>query len=493
MASSGWQSETLIYGPIDGINIIGNIRIDGITHSGSDLRVWGTIAVGARRQYGSATGVYFNAGIYAAAVNQSDAQILGNYEYLMTSQDQYRNFDVTISNVSSASTSYSFSVRYHSEYFDRTLSWTIYFDQSGTSPTGLTASLVAVGEDWAMMNVSIDSYGSPSTSANRYIEAAVLGSSTYGNPYRYAKSMETTSAMIIVPGSPGGGSLIITPNTQYYYGGCATNTVQSASTVTGTFVTLPAEPSLTAVDQGHGQIDFTVSHGNEGSAKTVTEEYSTDGGSTWTTITGGTFTLTLVAQTVVTVRRISDAGESVETVTVTPTFTNGIYASVSGQSERVEHVYAPVEGRKLTSASIPTPGTYLLGISDVNRFCEVINQYQGRIQKLNAGYNLVGIRVYEEVNWETNFRTWKCVAILENDGVQEESYIYSTYSLDVSRFRSTLYYSFGINLSSSWNRDDETVAISSTYGSLGSTVVKKVDKIYASVEGKSTLVFEDPS
>lgn len=214
----------------------------------------------------------------------------------------------------------------------------------GTPPTGLTATLGTVGLDWAEITVNISSYGSPSTSASRYIEAAILGSSTYGGPYRYKTKTAVTSNTFTVDNS-GSGSLTIVPNTQYYYGGYASNTVRSASTVTGTLITPPAKPTLTAIDQGHGQIDLTVTHATEGSAKTVTEEYSIDGGTTWTTITGGAFTLTLATQTEVIVRRISDAGESSETVTVTPVFTNGIYASVSGKSTAIKKVYVPVSGK----------------------------------------------------------------------------------------------------------------------------------------------------
>lgn len=237
----------------------------------------------------------------------------------------------------------------------------------GTPPTGLTTTLGNVGPNWAEITVNISSYGSPSTSASRYIEAAILGSSTYGNPYRYKKQTAVTSNTFTVDNS-GSGSLTIAPNTQYHYGGYATNTVRSTSTVTGTFVTLPAKPTLIAVDQGHGQIDFTVSHATEGSAKTVTEEYSTDGGTTWTTITGGAFTLTLATQTEVIVRRISDAGESSETVTVTPTFTNGIYASVSGQSERIKKIYLPINGvsKKVKKVYASVNGESTLVFEDIS-------------------------------------------------------------------------------------------------------------------------------
>lgn len=237
----------------------------------------------------------------------------------------------------------------------------------GTPPTGLTATLVEAGPDWADIAVSISSWGSPSTSANRYIEASILGSSSYGNPYKYKTATAVTSATLHVDNTVGG-NLTIVPNTQYRVGGYATNRTRNASTVGATFVTLPAKPALTAIDQGHGQINFTVSHATEGSAKTVTEEYSTDGGTTWTTITGGAFTLTLATQTEVIVRRISDAGESSETVTVTPTFANGIYASVSGQSKKIKKIYLPINGvsKKVKKVYASVNGEAALVFEDVS-------------------------------------------------------------------------------------------------------------------------------
>lgn len=213
----------------------------------------------------------------------------------------------------------------------------------GTPPTGLTATLGAVGTDFAFINVSISSYGSPSGSANRYIEAAVLGSSTYGSPYRYATATAAMSAKLAVMNG-NSGSLVITPNTTYYYGGYASNTVRSVSTVAGQFTTLPATPVITATDQGHGQITFTVTHATEGSAETVAEEYSIDDGTTWVAITGGAFTLTLSAQTTVKVRRTSPTGASSASITVVPQFDVGIYASANGKTVKVTKVYAPSQG-----------------------------------------------------------------------------------------------------------------------------------------------------
>ena len=222
--------------------------------------------------------------------------------------------------------------------------WSISFEKYGTDPSGLTATLSDAGPDWADIAVSISSYGNPSASANRYIGAAVLGSSSYGSPYRYKTATAVTSATLHIDNT-GNGSLTIVPNTQYRFGGYANNTVRSVSYVGSTFTTLPATPVVTATDQGHGVIDFVVTHANEGSALTVTDEYSADGGTTWTAISGGAFTLTLATQTEVIVRRSSSAGESTAAITVVPQFVVGIYASVTDKTKKIDKIYAPVSGQ----------------------------------------------------------------------------------------------------------------------------------------------------
>ena len=248
----------------------------------------------------------------------------------------------------SVSISWAFNVR---------SSWAGYWEESGsitatgesigpdgTPPTGLTATLVEAGPDWADISMSISSWGSPSTSATRYIEAAVLGTSTYGNPYKFKTATAVMSETFRVDNT-GSGNLTIVPNTQYRVGGYATNQTRHASTVGAAFTTLPAVPVINAADQGHGVINVTVTHANEGSALPIAEEYSIDGGTTWTAFTGGAFSLTLSTQAVLTVRRSSTAGVSSGTVTVAPHFDVAIYAPVLNKSKLITKVYAPVNGQ----------------------------------------------------------------------------------------------------------------------------------------------------
>lgn len=481
MATSGWQNEQWIHTIQSEIYFNGNVRIDGITHSGNSLRVWGTIAFCARGTSGWSG--YFNAGVYAAVSGQGDGQILGNGQRLYVGSDVYRSFDVTYS-VPAATTSYNLSVRYHSEYFDRTLTWGLSFDSGGTAPSGLSTTLDEIGPDFAIITVNLGSYGSPATSASRYIEGAVLGSSSYGAPYKYKAAQATLSNTFTIDNS-GSGGLTITPNTQYHYGGYASNTVLSTSMVTGTFTTLPARPTVVAVDQGHGQIDFTVSHATEGSADTVTEEYSTDDGVTWTTIAGGMFTLTLSSQTVVTVRRGNTTGYSSVTVTVAPTFSTALYASVINKTTLVKKVYANAPSRAVVGATL-TLDNYFTAFDEqvfVNKFQQ---NYLSR-EYVAKGYNLASI--------DTRRVVFPAVTIYYLE-VNFAELPYNSFTLSSASSESDLARaaaSWGITIPSSSNYGAST-SITATYGEHPTdTSAQKVTKIYASVEGKTKLVFEDPS
>ena len=219
----------------------------------------------------------------------------------------------------------------------------------GTDPSGLTATLVDYGPDWADISVGLSSWGTPSDRSDRYIEAAVLTPNTsYGSSYRFkhAPDREMLATVHVDNTGTSSGNITIVPNTYYKYGGYATNKVRSISTIgSDTFATLPATPVINAVDQGHGVIDVTITHANEGSALAVTEEYSIDNGTTWAAYTGGAFTLNLSTQTVLMVRRSTMSGASTATVTVAPEFTTAIYASVMNKSVLIDRIYAPVSGQ----------------------------------------------------------------------------------------------------------------------------------------------------
>ena len=216
------------------------------------------------------------------------------------------------------------------------------------APSGLDVSISSAADTGATFSVSLSSYGTPSGEANRYIEAAIMGQSTYGGKYRYDTAKAKTSATITVNNSSktnSSNSLTIVPNTQYWYGAYATNTVMSTSTVKGTFITLPAYISdVTVNDVGGGEVTVSVIHASEGTATTAYTEYSynqTD----WTTVQD-TFSLTVHSATTIYVRRRNSTGTTpVRTVSIVPATTVKLYGSVNNQAKEIRKLYGSVNGK----------------------------------------------------------------------------------------------------------------------------------------------------
>lgn len=366
----------------------------------------------------------------------------------------------------------------------------------GTPPTGLTATLIEAGPDWADISMSISSWGSPSTSATRYIEAAVLGSSTYGNPYKYKTATAVMSETFHVDNT-GSGNLTIVPNTQYRVGGYANNQTRNASTVGATFTTLPAVPIINALDQGHGVIDVTVTHANEGSALSITEEYSIDGGTTWTTITGGAFSLTLSTQTVLTVRRSSTAGTSTGTVTVAPHFDVAIYASVLNKSKLITKVYARGNAEALATISVNSgtaiefinTDTYMSAFNAKENAAELIRRHPAtsRIYARKYSTTAGGVTKYYCEIWAGDYNESLEVPLVQAGTGTTDPDVYSG---DMNFTDLGIKVKFGDMSygSAAHIRVDYTTTPTST-----TEWSRKVKKIYASVAGKTKLVFEDPS
>lgn len=216
-----------------------------------------------------------------------------------------------------------------------------------SNPEGLDASVSSKTDTSATINVSVTSYGNPASASGRYLRGAVLGSSTYGDPYRYTDASNVSSASVLVDNSSSMGTttLNITGNTEYYYGAYANNTQKSVNIVKGTFVTLPAYiTSVGSVDNGHGSITFTVNHNAEGSAYTVQNQYSLDQ-TTWTNMSNSV-TFSLADTTTVYFRRTSTAGTTpVVSKTVTPFFNRFVYVGVGGVSKKSKKIYVGVNGQ----------------------------------------------------------------------------------------------------------------------------------------------------
>lgn len=360
MASSGWQNEQLIlsrtFSP--SLALYGNILINSITHTGTNLRIVGVIALCPRQNgtYGTCTYGYAQ---YVTPEGGSQMKIVdanvrmvtpGHPNYTHT--DYHVAFDVTLTGVAATATSRNFTVNFYnaspSYGYNTNLTWTLYFDQSGTAPSGLDVTLTSVQDTGATLAVALSSYGSPASEANRYIEADIMGQSTFGGKYRYDTSIAVTSATITVNNSSKTNSsnpLTIVPNTQYWYGAYATNTVMSTSIVKGTFITLPAYISdVTVNDVGGGEVVVSVIHASEGTADTAYTEYSYNQTS-WTTVQD-TFRLEVHSATTLYIRRRNSTGTTpVRTVSIVPATTIKLYGSVNNQAKEIHKLYGSVNGQ----------------------------------------------------------------------------------------------------------------------------------------------------
>lgn len=220
--------------------------------------------------------------------------------------------------------------------------------QGAVAPSGLDVKISSVQDTGATMRVTLSSYGTPSSEANRYIEASIMGQSTYGGKYRYGTATAKTSATIRVNNKSKTNSsnpLTIVPNTKYWYGAYATNTVLSTSMVKGTFITLPAYISDVVVnDTGGGKVTVSVIHASEGSDAAAYTEYSYDQ-TNWDTVQD-TFSLTVYEATTIYIRRRNSTGTTpVRTVSIVPATTVKLYGSVNNQAKEIRKLYGSVNGK----------------------------------------------------------------------------------------------------------------------------------------------------
>ena len=197
-------------------------------------------------------------------------------------------------------------------------------------------------------NVTLSSYGTPAAADGRYIEAALLDTSTYGNPYRYQIASNTLNAAITVDDATARVSasrLNIIGNRQYYYGAWATNTQSNTVIVKGTLITAPAYiTDVTVNDVGGGEVVISVLHDREGTADTVYTEYSYNQ-TNWTTISE-TFRLEVHSATTLYVRRRNSTGTTpVRTVSIVPATTVKLYGSVNNKAKEIHKLYGSVNGQ----------------------------------------------------------------------------------------------------------------------------------------------------
>lgn len=171
MASSGWQNEQLVYDFDANNKLYGNVYIESIDHTGTNLNVICRVAFGNRGTSGASC--WFNNGVQVSLNGGSWHNIVGNGQYITVGSGDYYypssgTRSVTISNVPAGATSATLHVRFRScnandcssTYFDTTKNWVLSFDASVTSPSGLTYSNQVVTWDSLTATIGVRSWGS---------------------------------------------------------------------------------------------------------------------------------------------------------------------------------------------------------------------------------------------------------------------------------------------------------------------------------------------
>ena len=144
-----WLNEQTWFTYSSNIRLIGNISPSSITHTGSTLRVQGTIAAGAR---GSSGYLFYYLDYTSYAQPEGGSKIaLGSKgrTWKVGQEDVHVNFDVTLTNVPATATSKSFYVNFYgpnTNSVKATLYWTIKFSASGSKPSEL--SITNVSNTW---------------------------------------------------------------------------------------------------------------------------------------------------------------------------------------------------------------------------------------------------------------------------------------------------------------------------------------------------------
>lgn len=223
-----------------------------------------------------------------------------------------------------------------------------YLPTGTVAPSGLDITISDIKDTGVTFNVTLSSYGTPAAADGRYIKAALLDTSTYGDPYRFQSASNTLSAAITVDdatASVSANRLNIIGNRQYYYGALAFNTQSSTYIVKGTLITAPAYiTDVTVNDVGGGDMVISVLHDREGTADTVYTEYSYNQ-TNWTTVSE-TFHLTVHGATTLYIRRRNSTGTTpVHTVSIVPATTVKLYGSVNNQAKEIHKLYGSVNNQ----------------------------------------------------------------------------------------------------------------------------------------------------
>jgi hypothetical protein len=372
MATSGWQNEQTWFTYSSNVRLIGNIRIDSITHSGSNLRIQGAIAGGAR----GTNNYYFHYNDYTSYAQPEGGSKLAlggkGKQWKVGAADTVVGFDVTLTGVSSGTTSRSFFVNFYgpnTNSVKATLRWTLYFDASGSAPSGLYINNIVPTWDTITATIGATNWGGISPGvlqlkvlAQEYVAGVAARQNSYTN-----NSGPVTTTITNYSETFNGPNWTI-KGCGYYYTGLYTDNTAGATRYQGpTTYTPPAPGSLTYTDPG-GEgtkvypVVFTgVAENNNTSYDTAnltrTVRYKIDNAADWTYVANDaqaaitdntTFNLSLpgsksaVVEAWMTYHNLQSEVKSV-------TIFNGnapsrVYGSVDGSSKLLYKLYGSVDG-----------------------------------------------------------------------------------------------------------------------------------------------------
>lgn len=403
MASSGWQSNQDF--PYYHSDLKCNLRIDSITHTGTNLRVTGAIGALCTNNSSGWYG-YFVYPVYVTPTGGGQQTLLSGNERVYGdgaggySTAKTVSFDVTIAGVAESSTTYGFGVyiNMNNGQNSGTLYWTLNFDSSTppsptySAPTGLAVSLTSHTWDSATGTVSITSYGNPPDAAGRYIEVGLIDSSStvyLSSPRLLEHSTEgATSATLTVTNNSiaADGGYTIKGCKAFKFCGYATN-IYAFSQVTGTttyyFPPAPLTDISATETQGSTTVTLSITGGSSTDNESVTVEtqyrykvgsgsfsaWATAGtGTPWTTQTA-TISVAYGSEYTVQARQLyqgqySEVMQRVFNSTARPplygsvnrltTPLDPVYCSVSSKTRKLTKIYGSVGGKTVL---IYTDGT----------------------------------------------------------------------------------------------------------------------------------------
>lgn len=237
--------------------------------------------------------------------------------------------------------------------FAGTWSKTVNFPTEYSAPTGFSVSVVQRYPEAVLFNVSVSSYGNPSSASGRWIEAGLAGQNSWTSPsLRSDAAYNVSSAQIYVSNSSTKTqTLTIRGNTNYYYGGYAWNTQKGTKGIFGNVTTLAYPPSMSVKETTSDSAIIEYSLKADGGKYAKNVQYSMDDGTTWVTAatinsnaaTTGTFTINnLTADTSYHLKtRVStNAGETAGNDLSFNTFQDiRFYGSVNGLTTNVNKLY----------------------------------------------------------------------------------------------------------------------------------------------------------